>query len=110
MEGRGHHVLGQAVQPVRQGAGPGWPPRGEELVAAPAKQQGLGAQRLVEQDLGGLFAGEGPVGPAAEPEALVTGQVLDDPVERDVIADDDLPISVLLMALPAATEADTATP
>jgi len=61
-----------------------------ELVAAPTEQQGLGAQRLVEQDLGGLFAGGGSAGPAAEPEALLTSRVLDDSVERDVIADDDL--------------------
>ena len=55
-EGRGHDVLGQAVQPVRPLATPGRPPRGEELVAAPAQQQGLGAQRLVELDLGPRFA------------------------------------------------------
>src|SRR5580700_4866859 len=93
MEGRGHDVLGLAVQPVRQGASPRWPPRGEELVGAPAQQHGLGAQRLVEQDLGGLFAAlelADLADPAAEPEALLTGRVLDDSVERDVLADDDL--------------------
>jgi len=92
LEGRGHDVLGQAVQPVRQGAGPGWPPRREELVAAAAQQHGLGAQRLVECDPGRLVAA--PVAdttdPAAVPEALVAGRVLDDSVERGVLADDDL--------------------
>src|SRR5580693_4731225 len=95
LEGRGHDVLGLAVQPVRQGASSGWPPRGEELVAAPTQQHGLGAQRLVEQDLGRLFAALGPkladtTDPAAVPEALLAGRVLDDSVERDVLADDDL--------------------
>ena len=52
VEGRGHDVLGQAVQPVRQRAAPGRPPRGEELVAAPTQQQSLGAQRLLERELG----------------------------------------------------------
>jgi hypothetical protein len=32
-EGRGHDVLGQAVQPVRQLVAARWPPRGEPLVA-----------------------------------------------------------------------------
>src|SRR5258706_11919910 len=92
LEGRGHDVLGLAVQPVRQGARPGWPPRGEELVAAPTEQHGLGAQRLVEQALGGLFASSvaDATEPAAVPEALLTGRVLDDSVERDVLAYDDL--------------------
>ena len=91
-EGRGHDVLGQAVQPVRPLAGPGWPPRGEPLVAAPAQQQGLGAQRLVELDLGPLFEVLAPdlAEPAAQPEALLTVGVLDHSVERDVRADDDL--------------------
>jgi hypothetical protein len=90
--GRGHHVLGLAVQPVRQLARPGWPPRGQELVAAPAQQHGLGAQRLLEQDLGRRFAAPvaDPADPAAALEALVTGRVLDDSIERDVLADDDL--------------------
>jgi Bacterial Ig-like domain (group 3) len=48
LKGRGHDVLGQAVQPVRQVATPGLPPRGEELVAPLTQQQGLGAQRLVK--------------------------------------------------------------
>ena len=38
-EGRGHDVLGQAVQPVRQLAAARWPPRGEPLVAAPASRR-----------------------------------------------------------------------
>ena len=35
-EGRGHDVLGQDVQPVRQLTAAIWPPRGEPLVASPA--------------------------------------------------------------------------
>src|ERR671937_460587 len=38
-EGRGHDVLRQTVQPVRQIATPGWPPRREPLVAPPAQQR-----------------------------------------------------------------------
>src|SRR5216684_824653 len=55
-QGRGHDVLGQAVQPVRQLAAPRWPPRGEPLVAPPAQQEGPGGQRLVERELGKLWA------------------------------------------------------
>src|SRR5437588_4853209 len=91
-ESGGHDVLGQAVQPVRPLATPGCPPRCEPFVAPPAQQQGLGTQRLVELDLGPLFAVLVPnlAEPAAVPEALVTGRVLDDSVERDVLADHDL--------------------
>src|SRR5436190_664534 len=89
-EGRGHHVLGQAVQPVRQLAAAGWPPRGEPLVAPPAQQEGPGAQRLAERELGELRATSDQADPAAGPEAFVTGRVLDDSVERDVLAHDDL--------------------
>ena len=82
-EGRGHEVLGHTVQPVRQLATPGWPPRGEELVGSSTEQLGLGAQRLVEQHLGCLFATPlaDATDPAAAGEALDTGGVLDDPVE-----------------------------
>ena len=90
-EGRGDDVLGQAVQPVRQLASAGWPPRGEPLVAPPTQQQGLGVQRLVERELVEFWAILDQADPAAEPEALVTGWVLDDSVERDVLADHDLP-------------------
>src|SRR5207249_4638054 len=90
LEGRRHDVLGQAVQPVRQGAAPGWPSRGEELVGPPAHQQALGAQRLVERGLADGGAVLDVAHPAAKPEALVTGRVLDDSVERDVLAHDDL--------------------
>src|SRR5437588_282100 len=91
-ESGGHDVLGQAVQPVRPLATPGCPPRCEPLVAPPTQQQGLGAQRLVELDLGPRFAVLVPnlAEPAAVPEALVTGRVLADSVERDVLADHDL--------------------
>ena len=91
-EGGGHDVLRQAVQPVRPLASPGCPPRREPLVAPPAQQQGLGAQRLAERDAGPLFEVLAPklAEPAAEPEALRTVRVLDDSVERDVGADHDL--------------------
>src|SRR2546421_350599 len=92
LEGRGDDVLGLAVQPVRQGASPGWPPRSQELVGASTQQHGLGTQRLVERDLGCFFTA--PVAdtpdPTAVPEALVTGRVLDDTIQRYVFADDDL--------------------
>src|SRR5262249_51739890 len=103
----GHDVLGQAVQPVRQLAAARWPPRGEPLVAAPAKQQGPGGQRLVERELGQLRAVFDQADPAAVPEAFVTGRVLDDSVERDVLAHHDLshvgsPLWLLLSAAAAA--------
>src|SRR5438876_106635 len=87
-----HYELGHFVQPVRQFAASGWPPRGEELVGSPTEQLGLGAQRLVEQNLGRLFATPltDTTDPAAAPEPLRTGRVLDDSVEREVLADDDL--------------------
>src|SRR5215468_12088696 len=90
LDGCGHYVLGQAVQPVRQRAAPGWPPRGEPVVAPPAQQEGLGAQRLVEREFADLWAVLDQADPAADPEAFVTGRVLDDSVQRDVLADDDL--------------------
>src|SRR6266496_967737 len=89
-ESRGHDVLGQVVQPVRQLATAGWPPRGEPLVAAPAQQQGLGAEGLVERELVELWEILDQADPAAVLEALVTGRVLNDSVERDVVAHDDL--------------------
>src|SRR5579862_5590644 len=49
-----------------------------------------GGQRLVERELGQLRAISDQAGPAAAPEAFVTGQALDDSVERDVLALDDL--------------------
>src|SRR5216684_8870128 len=104
-QGRGHDVLGQAVQPVRQLAAPRWPPRGEPLVAPPAQQEGPGGQRLVERELGKLWAIPDQADPAADPEALITGRVLDDSVERDVVAHDDLshvgsPFWLVLSATP----------
>src|SRR6266567_7523228 len=110
-EGRGHNVLGDAVHPVRQLAGPGWPPCGQELVAPPADKQSLGVEHLVERGLVKPLAVVAPdLGePAAVPEALFTGRVLDDSVERDVLADDDLShFALLSMAVSAATNADAA--
>src|SRR5688572_15845363 len=89
-EGRGHDVLGQAVQPVRQLATSGWPARGEPLVAPPTQQQCFGAKGLVERELVELWAVPDQADPAADPEAFITGRVLDDSVERDVVAHDDL--------------------
>src|SRR5437773_3028512 len=91
-EGRGHDVLGQAVQPLRQRATSGWPPGGQELVAPTAQQKGFGAQRLVERHLRRLFAtlAAYATNPATKPEALDAGRVLDYSVERDVFADNDL--------------------
>src|SRR5205814_306478 len=91
-EGRGHDVLGQTIQPVRPLSTPGKPPRGEPLIAPPAQQQGLGAQRLLEQYPGPRFTVLVPdlAEPAAVPEALLTSRVEGDSVERDVLADDDL--------------------
>src|ERR671929_989068 len=69
----------------------GWPPRGQELVCPPTEQLRLGAQRLIEQPLAGLGAVRDLADPTAVLEALDTGRVLDDSIERDVLADDDLP-------------------
>src|SRR4029077_18809887 len=63
---------------------------GEPLVASPAQQEGPGGQRLVERELGKLRAISDQADPAAGLEAFVTGRVLDDSVERDVLAHDDL--------------------
>src|SRR5262249_2584711 len=95
-EGRGHDVLGHAVQPVRQFAAAGRPPCGEPFVAPPAKQQGRGAQGLVERELVELWAVLDQADPAADPETFVTGRVLDHPVECDVVAHYDLSHFVLL--------------
>jgi hypothetical protein len=89
-EGRGHDVLGQAVQPVGQLASPGRPPPGHPLVAPPTQQQGLGAERLVERELTGPGAVLDQSYPPASAEALLAGGILDDSVERDVLADHDL--------------------
>src|SRR5262249_9791440 len=90
LEGCGHDVLGQAVQPVRQLAAAGWPPRGKPLVASPAEQEGPGGPRLLKRELAELRAVLDQADPAAGPEAFVAGRVLDDSVERNVLADDDL--------------------
>src|SRR5690242_20404429 len=89
-EGRRHDVLGQAVQPVRQLASAGRPPRSEPLIAPPAQQERLLPQRLVERELAELRVVADQADPAAVPEAFVTGRVLDDSVERDVFAHHDL--------------------
>src|SRR5438105_12391374 len=90
-ERRGHDVLGQTVQSVRQLPTPGWPPRGEPIVGPPIHQHGLGAQGLIERELGELWTVLDQADPTAAREAFVTRRVLDDSVERDVVAYDDLP-------------------
>src|SRR5438874_3538249 len=69
----------------------GWPPRGQELVAPPAQQKGLGAPRLVERNFGCLVAtlSADKTDPAAAAEALDARRVLDDSVERDVLTDNN---------------------
>jgi hypothetical protein len=74
-----------ASSPLRDGH-----PRGVPLVASPAQQEGPGGQRLAEREPGRLRAISDQADPAAGPEAVVTGRVLDDSVERDVLAHDDL--------------------
>jgi hypothetical protein len=110
-DGRGHDVLGQAVQPVRPLAAPGQPPLGEPLVAPPTQQQGVGAQRFVELDLGPRVEVLAPelAEPAAHPEALPTVWVLDHSVERDVRADHDLSHSGSPPVALSVTDVDTAT-
>jgi hypothetical protein len=92
VEGRGHDVLGHAVQPVRPLASPGRPARREPLLGAPAEQQGRGAQRFGVRDLGELVdvLAARTAEPAAPPEALLAVGVLHHSVERYVRADDDL--------------------
>jgi hypothetical protein len=94
LDRRRHDVLGHAVQPVRERAAPGSPAHPEELVASPAEQPRLGAQRLLERDLVPrcqILAPELPE-PAAELEALLAVRILDHSVERHVLraAHDDL--------------------
>src|SRR5262245_28561145 len=91
VECRRDDVLGQAVQPVGPRATPGIPPRTEVLVAPSAQEEGLSAERLGEPELGPRFAILRPelVEPAAVPEAVLAGRVLDHSVERDVLADHD---------------------
>ncbi len=87
LEGRRHHVLGHAVQPVRQRARAGWPSRGEPFVGPPAHQHGVRSDGFVERELGELRAVLDQAHPTTAREAFVTGWVLDDSVERDVVAD-----------------------
>src|SRR6187401_294056 len=87
LEGRGDDVLRQAVQPVRELAGAGPPPRPEVLVAPPPEQPRLSAECLIERDLGPLLevVASELLEPAAEPEALGTVRVLNHSIECDVL-------------------------
>src|SRR5215469_4095379 len=67
---RGHDVLGQVIEPVRQLSAPGWPSRREPVVATPAKQPGFSAQRFVERQLAELRLVLDRANPAAKPEAF----------------------------------------
>src|SRR3954452_6107930 len=93
LERGGDDVLRQAVQPVGPLAAPAHPPRSEVRVAASAQQQGLGAERLLAFDLRPRCEVVLPdlAEPATVPETLLAGRVLDDSVQRDVLADHDLP-------------------
>jgi len=64
--------------------------RAASHLSSPTQKEGPGGQRLVERELGKLRAMSDQADPAAGPEAFVTGRVLDDSVERDVPAHDDL--------------------
>src|SRR5437763_514805 len=111
LEGGRHDVLGHAVQPVRELTPPRWPQRGQELVGPPALQQGFGAEVLLEQHFRCLFAASAadPTDPAASAEALDARWVLDDSVERDVLAYDDLPhFDLLSLALSQAIDVGAA--
>src|SRR5262249_51352352 len=92
-------------QPVCQLATSGWPPRGEELVRSPTEQLRLGAKRLVEHDLGRLCATllADPTDPPSALEPFRTGRVLDDAVERDVLADHDLSHLGSMLRAPSVT-------
>src|SRR4029453_3249001 len=81
----------------------------EPLVAPSAQQKGLGAQRLVERELVEPWAVFDQADPATAPEAFVTGRVLDNSVECDVLADDDLShwcSSLLVLSVTRARSAD----
>src|SRR6516162_7263350 len=90
-ESGGDDVLGHAVQPLSPFPCPVQPPRGEPLVGPPTQEQGLGAQRFVQLDPGPFLEVLGPklAEPAAPSEAFLTGRVLDDSIERYVLADHD---------------------
>src|SRR5205823_2019646 len=85
-------VLRQAVQPVHPLAALRWRPCAEVLVASATQQQRLRALGLGELDLSPrlpVLANELQE-PAAVPEPLLAAEVLDDAVERDVLADHNL--------------------
>ena len=67
-----------------------WPARREPLVGPPAEQESVGGQGLVQRELAERRAVLDHPDPSAGPEALVAGRVLDDAVERHVLANDDL--------------------
>src|ERR1700730_3318912 len=97
-EGGGDDVLGHAIQPLSPFPAPVQPPRGEPLVGPPTQEQGLGAQRLVQLDLGPLLEvlGSKLAEPAPLPEAFFTGRVLDDSIERSFWLITIFPITVHL--------------
>jgi hypothetical protein len=95
LEGRGHVVLRQAVQPVGQLAAARRPPGGEPLVAPPAQQQSLGAERLVERELVELGQVLDQADPAAAPEVLVAGRSSITPSSETFSLTNIVPISAL---------------
>jgi hypothetical protein len=58
--------------------------------SSPTQKEGPSGQRLVKHELGKLWAVSDQADPAAGSEAFVTGRVLDDSIERNVLAHDDL--------------------
>src|SRR6185503_5678399 len=89
-ESRGNNILGLAIERVRQGAAPGWPACGQEVVGPSPQQHGRGTERLLERDGACFFttAIADATDPTAVPEAFDAGRVFDHPVESDVFADD----------------------
>ena len=102
-EGRGHDVLGQAVQPVRQLAAARWPPRGEPLVASPTPA-GRPRRPAPRQARAWQAAGySDQADPAAGPEAFVTGRSWMTPSSVTFSLTTIFPISVRRLAGAAGT-------
>ena len=77
VEGRRHDVLGHAVQPVGERAGPRRPPTREPLVGPSAHQHRVAAQSVVEREPAELRAVLDRSDPAAALEVLVARRILE---------------------------------
>ena len=87
-EGRGHDVLGDAVHPVRQLAGPGWPPRGRRTRSS-ADRASRASARCASSSAT-LYHPSRSLPPTStnQPPCLKPSSpvgVLDDSVQRDVL-------------------------